>query len=384
VFGNPRRTVYRLTESGAGVVVTDGDGSGGCSVSGQVARCSTSQVTQTEIALNTGDDKAANSTSLRGIIIGGRGVDSLVGGSGPDLIAGQGEADTFTGGAGDDQLVGDQNGHPEGDDTFHGGPGADAFQQGSSQPTSADLDTVNYSDRTVAQTVDLDGSPDDGDASDQSGGTRDNVGGGMERILGGTADDRLTGDGGANRLEGRDGNDILNGLAGPDALFGSLGNDVFVESAGPSGPDVYNGGKGGDTLNYGARSGPVAVRLDGSANDGFDPDQNSSSSAAEEHDQDVAIEDATTGSGDDFLLGSAAANLLGGRAGNDRLHGQDGTARVDELRCGDGADDRSRSDPSDTLSSCEDRCPPRRSRGSKPGAPDAISPSPPSRPRRGR
>ena len=76
------------------------------------------------------------------------------------------------------------------------------------------------------------------------GGSGDDAlsgGNGNDTILGGLGDDLISGD---------NGNDILDGGAGRDLLFGGNGNDLLIhrESENGSSYDIYDGGKGTDTL----------------------------------------------------------------------------------------------------------------------------------------
>jgi Ca2+-binding RTX toxin-like protein len=61
-----------------------------------------------------------------------------------------------------------------------------------------------------------------------------NFGSDIENLLGGLADDRLTGNALANRIDGGEGNDLLAGLAGNDTLDGGSGRDSAL-FAGQSG-----------------------------------------------------------------------------------------------------------------------------------------------------
>ncbi|MGI9658789.1 MAG: calcium-binding protein, partial [Gaiellaceae bacterium] len=103
------------------------------------------------------------------------------------------------------------------------------------------VDTVDYSSRTLAVNVDLDGIPDDGEA-----GEGDNVITDIEDILGGSGPDRLRGGGGANRLVGGAGADDLDGLAGPDTIEAGAGADTIQAKDGTT--DVITCGDGKDSL----------------------------------------------------------------------------------------------------------------------------------------
>lgn len=182
-------------------------------------------------------------------VIGGRGNDILHGSfrdetlngfEGNDVLWGAGGNDTMDGGAGNDTLAASP-----GADIMIGGPG---------------IDLADYSSRTTAVKVTLDGVANDGQS-----GEKDNVRVDVENVTGGKGDDVLIGSnvrnvlsGGAGRdqLYGRDGNDLIFGGAGDDAIFGDRGTD---ELYGEDGADyfytrdgqfdwLFGGGGGGTDL----------------------------------------------------------------------------------------------------------------------------------------
>lgn len=124
----------------------------------------------------------------------------------------------------------------------------------------------------------------------------------------------LSGGLGNDTILGGDARDLMSGNDGDDRLDGRLG------------PDVLSGDGGFDTADYSNRLNPVQVTLDGSAvsNDG----------EAGEADA-VLTEAVLTGSGNDKLFGSAAADYLDAGAGNDTIVGGLGN---DTLTGGIGAD----------------------------------------------
>ncbi len=296
-------------------------------------------------------------------LYGGGGDDVLIGGSGKDVLIGGKGNDLVSGGAGRDKLYGNA-----GSDTLEGGSGNDGlWGEGDPDVTVADplatrdnvpgdggqipgandvfrggagLDTIDYSSRTLAVSVSLDGVANDGYQRYQDFGVpgeveSDDVGSDIEVVIGGSAGDVLVGGAGDETLVGNGGNDTFYGLEGNDLLIGGAGDDRFVATRfsglgqpgggavgaipGPDGADVFVGGEGVDTVDYGGRTGGVTVSLDGRANDG----------EAGEGDQVSAdIENVFGGSGDDFITGSDADNQLVGGAGSDTL---DGGAGDDEL-----------------------------------------------------
>jgi uncharacterized delta-60 repeat protein len=161
------------------------------------------------------------------------------GGEGDDLVAGGTGNDHLIGGAGDDQLYGFA-----GDDTLDGGTGTDHIEGGSG------ADTVDYSHRTAAVHVDLEGDADDGAA-----GEHDTVWTDIEHILGGSGNDTRAGNNQANYIRGGAGNDTIHCGGGNDALFGDAGSDQLYGDAGDDYLDtkdgitdwVVDGGPGVDT-----------------------------------------------------------------------------------------------------------------------------------------
>src|SRR4051794_5072614 len=100
--------------------VTDGDGPGGCTASGNTGTC---PATGYVFNLGDGDDSAAvGSVASAGPSTGGAGKDTLTGGPFADQLGGGDGNDTISGGAGNDTLNGDAN-----DDTVNGGDGDDTL-----------------------------------------------------------------------------------------------------------------------------------------------------------------------------------------------------------------------------------------------------------------
>lgn len=162
------------------------------------------------------------------------------------------------------------------------------------------------------------------------GGLKNNIsiafGAEIENAIGGTNNDKITGNELDNELWGMNGNDTLEGLAGNDKLYGGAvvdklfggdgddelhggdGNDFLV---GGAGADKFFGGDGVDTADYSADTDPVSVFL----NNGFGQSGNA------EGDTYDSIENVIGGSGDDFLVGDDGNNKLEGGDGDDYLIG---------------------------------------------------------------
>jgi microcystin-dependent protein len=140
-------------------------------------------------------------------------IENLLGGSGNDVLVGDGIANILTGGDGKDVLKGE-----DGDDILIGGNavsgGANQLWGGSGN------DTASYATETTTVRADIVA------LSAYVGGTapanlRDTFNS-IENLIGGTAADVLSGDGNSN---------VLTGGLGADQLFGRGGADTFVYKA---------------------------------------------------------------------------------------------------------------------------------------------------------
>jgi hypothetical protein len=111
---------------------------------------------------------------------------------------------------------------------------------------------------------------------------------------------------------------MVKGGSGDDGVFGGPEVDIVDGQAGNdwldggAGADVLNGGDGIDAVDYSSRTAPVAVTLDGVANDG---------ELGEGDNVGTDVENVTGGAGDDTLTGSDSDNVLSGGPGNDILNG---------------------------------------------------------------
>ena len=206
-----------VTDSGV-PALTDGDGDGGCTVSGRIARCALAGLSSVRVYTKDGNDIAIASGAQRVSLSGGDGNDQLTGGDGADTILGE---------AGNDLLAGGRAA-----DTMKGGDGTDRVRYGSS---------------TENEVVTLDGQPNDGSADDGREGARDNVGTDVENLSGGQGNDALTGDANVNELLGGPGNDTLDGADGNDVVTGDAGDDTLI---GGKGADRNVGGAGIDVASY--------------------------------------------------------------------------------------------------------------------------------------
>jgi Ca2+-binding RTX toxin-like protein len=208
------------------------------------------------------------------VLVGSDQANTLIGGDGDDLLDGRLGADVLIGGDGEDDTVdyskrtrsvtvaldGSQTSGERGegdriaadvedalggsgadvfvgnaaDNIFDGGPGRDSFSGG------AGADFVDYSSRRLGVSVSLDARANDGVT-----GEHDNVGDGIEAVVGGSGADRMTGNGKTNLFVGGPGADFLQGAGGRDVLLGGAGRDRI--SGGP-GVDVISGEAGADAI----------------------------------------------------------------------------------------------------------------------------------------
>jgi len=254
---------------------------------------------KSDIEVVTGGTLGDTMTAASGVAI------TFNGGPGDDTLIGDSGADTLNGGAGNDILRG-----KAGNDILNGDDGDDRFDEetasngGDVMTGGAGIDVVDYSARTAALLVTMDGAA----ANDGETGENDNVKADVENIIGGTQGDTITGNALNNRIDGRAGNDILSGGAG---------DDVFPQGSAADGNDTITGGAGSDTVDYSGRSANLTAVLDGTTASG-----DTGNSEADILGTDV--ENLWGGSGDDTFTGNALANELVGGTGDDTLTGLGG------------------------------------------------------------
>ena len=149
-----------------------------------------------------------------------------------------------------------------------------------------------------------------------------NAGQGNDSITGGMLADVIKGQGGHDTLRG-DG--VFGGAASHDEVDGGNGDDSL---RGNVGRDDLRGGAGFDEAYYLDRPAdqPVAISLDGVANDG---------APGESDDVHGDVEQLQGGAGNDVLIGNDQANTLLGEGGDDQLTG---AAGIDTFQAGTGAD----------------------------------------------
>jgi len=249
-------------------------------------------------------------------------LEAALGGSGNDILTGNGADNSLTGGAGNDTLAGGA-----GNDTLTGGDGTDL----------AVLD-VSSTDATIS-------SGSDGLTLTSSQGTDLILG--VEHFQFSDVTLSLTevqalaagdsGTSGADRLEGGDDADMFYGLAGNDLLLGNGGAD-FLD--GGDGADTLNGGSGNDTLLGGSSTEDLRdVIYAGAGHDSVDGGYGNDLIFGMEGNDTLAggfgADELQGQDGDDVITGSAYSDLVFGGAGDDFVNGGFGN---DLINGGSGAD----------------------------------------------
>ncbi|MCC7275014.1 MAG: M10 family metallopeptidase C-terminal domain-containing protein [Alphaproteobacteria bacterium] len=244
------------------------------------------------------------------IIIGNGAGNEIAGRGGNDAISGLGGDDLIDGGAGNDSLNGGG-----GEDTMVGGSGNDQFLVDSAQDefheaagggTDTVITTITYTLGANFENLQL------------AESNLDGIDG-----YGNAAANQVIGNGDANVLEGRGGDDFLNGGAGRDVLDGGTGKDTLL---GGTGDDILDGGADEGAIVLAAAAGGGDTRAGITAPD---PDRGIA---------DVLTDQRTSrpsGGYDDELHGGQGQDTLTGRGGDDVLHGDGGD---DRLLGGNGAD----------------------------------------------
>ena len=263
-------------------------------------------------------------------LYGGSGNDWLEGGSGDDRIKGNGgNLDTLVGGLGDDELIGG------------GGTGDVAWEtlDGDLVLVDGQLSGVGTDTLSTVETVELVGGAGNNvlDASGYSGDVILRGEGGDDTLLAGAGSDLLDGGDGNDQLEAGAGADVVRGGDGTDSLDGGAGNDLLQGQGdedrlgGGSGDDTLQGGDGDDLLAESANVDFVltVATLPGLGSDTFSAIEGVELTGGDDGnsiDATSAVVPVTLigGAGADTLRGGAAADVLNGSAGNDSAVGGDG------------------------------------------------------------
>lgn len=260
------------------------------------------------------------------------GTDQLFGGDGNDLLNANDSSNRLNGGAGDDTL----NGSATMNDSLVGGSGADLIDG------KGGFDVVDYEASASGVSINLlTGINTGGDAA---GDTLLAI----EQILGSLGADTLIGDAGANWFTTNGGGDYVDGGAGADTLSSNITGFIF----GVDPMDTLIGGAGADRfiinsilgalVSYSTSPGSVFVDLVGGVFNLNDATGDSLANAAnlegsQFNDTLIGIGSGTfiNGLGGDDSLSAGGRTLLDGGAGADTLAG---SIFNDTLKGGDGSD----------------------------------------------
>ena len=277
-------------------------------------------------------------------LIGGSGNDILNGSSGSEFLDGRGGINQLFGNAGNDALL-IQNSRPFGGalttytfagSLFDGGDGTDAIEVGglvNFQGTLVSIERIFF-DPAFTATAPNQISFDPAHlilTRDQTAGLAAN----LSLFGNGTLEVNLsagqsfsasayTVDAGYTVgliLNGSTGNETITGSVTSDIINGGDGNDLIE---GRGGNDTLNGGNGSDTASYANASGAVTVDLGAGT-----------ASGADGNDTLASIENVTGSAFNDELYGGGGDNVLQGLGGNDYIQGGNGS---DTIYGGDGDD----------------------------------------------
>ncbi len=251
------------------------------------------------VELGAGNDKFSGGG---GVFIGGGGT-SVATGTTPDTSSQARTALHVFGGAGNDNII-----CGKGNDILHGGPGNDAFDGGTGSGGQVSFygddgtDALSFAARTGNLTLALSGNPTSGEVNEGI-----TIGTDIETLTGGHGDDTLSGS---------------PTLGLKVTLSGGPGNDFFVQTGvGNDSNDTLVGGSGTDTVDYSGRTCNTNVTLEGTANDGC---------VGENDNVGIDIENVVTGSGADYVVGSALNNIINGGTGINFLNGGAGDDTFDQ------------------------------------------------------
>ncbi|WP_371223845.1 Hint domain-containing protein [Roseovarius sp. 2305UL8-3] len=229
--------------------------------------------------------------------------DTVLGGTGNDVIDTGIDDDVIDGGAGNDSIIGGQ-----GSDSIDGGAGDDTIIAGDDLFSDYVGDDPNLPNPLLIDPAT--GLPALSDPNTED--NRDTVDGGDGNDIIMTGDD-------ADFVMGGAGNDTINAGIDDDSVVGQDGDDLII---GSHGSDTLRGGQGDDTIYGGFGTDPIPGTL-GEEPDATDP--------VPENGQDSII----GGAGNDVIFGEDDDDTLLGGIGNDTI---DGGVDDDSIRGQDGDD----------------------------------------------
>jgi serralysin len=227
--------------------------------------------------------------------IGGSGADTIAGNDLSDVLMGGGGADSIVGGAGNDHIYGNMltsiAGTVDGGDYIDVGAG------------------TNYANGNAGNDVIVGG---DGYNRLYGGQGNDTItaGSGSDSVNGNLGDDVITVGNGNDTVRGGQGDDVIHVGSGNDLLMGDLGNDHLYAG---TGHDVMIGGGGGDVFIFHAGT--------ASAAHGYDEITDFSAASGDEISLPFAVaaghvlHDAGVNFASAALAADTAATMIGGQAG---------------------------------------------------------------------
>jgi len=278
LVGSASADILTVTQTGTNLTVT-----GAFINQGGVMKpfVTVASVTKIYVTCGAGDDVVSLSgVSVKSVVSGGLGNDSVTGGTAADELYGRDGNDSLFGGGGNDKVFGEA-----GDDTLWGDDGNDTLY-------GSDGDDV-LAGRAGNDLLYGDGGNDLLSGADGDDTIRGNIG--DDSLFGGNGNDQIYGEDGNDSIEGNDDNDRLDGGTGDDTIVGGNGQD---EIYGLAGNDSLNGGDGNDTI----RAGTGSDKADGELGNDY--------MLGEE--------------GDDTLHGGQGNDMIAGGAGSDFVYGDDG------------------------------------------------------------
>lgn len=269
-------------------------------------------------------------SSVRSVVWGTEGADTIQTGARDDIICGNGGNDTIRGGLGNDRIDGgagnDTIEGQSGDDIITGGTGNDRIYLGPGKDFAFGQSGNDWIDGASGNDTISGGSGADSLYGKHGNDTLRGYSGG-DNLIGGGGNDRLEGGSDSDYMHGGSGHDRMDGGPGDDRMFGVAGNDTL---SGSTGHDWIYGGTGADRV-YGdnvSTSGQEGGGNDfvhgGSGNDyvygGYGDDH---LVGAQDNDQ------LRGNSGNDRLEAGGGDDVLFGHSGNDKLDGSSGYDIVD-------------------------------------------------------
>ncbi len=299
----------------------------------------------------TTENDIINAGDGNDIVYGLDGNDKIRGGAGDDILFGDAGDDRITGGAGNDRMYGGTGddvfviaGSDAQSDIIVGGDGTDSIEvSGTGDVTLSHFSALQSSVEVwTGNGAGVVGTA-AGDYLDFSGLQSST---GLAYIDGGAGNDRIIGSGAADDLRGGDGNDLLygndgddrlTGGAGTDLMIGGSGDDTFVIAGTEAIGDVMRGDDGTDSIEVSGTDAVTLARFDAGPASIEEWHGNGAGVVGTAAGDYLDFSDLTHvsnlgpvdgGAGNDWLIGSYAADDLRGGDGNDIIYGMDGNDRI--------------------------------------------------------